>query len=570
MASASELRLLVITLEFLGPVFSGNGQYCRAIVRALKAQGARVMVVSGRKGDVGMPAQDEEGRAHAADPRHGVVDVPLDMWQRLDRSSGWAQLAAGCATPSAVAAVTSFAPHAALLVDWTAIPAWLALKAALAAASPAPSPPSIYLNFRVFSSSFCTDEGGVDEGSRDIPDPGAGGGGAAALDALSERLFYCAMEGAAVRACTAAVALCRSDALVLTALAAGDDPLAPAPGKRLWASGCGADAAGRAWAAAAAGGAGSAPLMRIIMPPLREAIRALAIAPKESVELSGGAAVPGSAFSLASLPGYRHITCAVRLSSEKGPHRFGPLLTCLDEACPGLLDTCNLQPLVCGNGPDAAYVAAVHGLVKDASERSGGRVPPPVFITTFLGPSEMGTIFASTALNVHTPLADAYGMTIVEAAALGVPSLVHIPSACDAAGGLGGAEGVFGPVPDLPLPGYLCVRPAHLLLPAGSGSVAAAEALGPASLALAASLPPVGACDLLGVHLASDSLPTGGVVPVDLSATPAEQAAQLLPWLKGGRALADVAERARGRALAWTERDNGSALLHLLREVRGL
>ncbi len=50
-------------------------------------------------------------------------------------------------------------------------------------------------------------------------------------------------------------------------------------------------------------------------------------------------------------------------------------------------------------------------------------VPDAIIEEMFLGPMELAKIFSTTALNVHPCLYDAYGMTIVEAASQGAPSL---------------------------------------------------------------------------------------------------------------------------------------------------
>ena len=47
--------------------------------------------------------------------------------------------------------------------------------------------------------------------------------------------------------------------------------------------------------------------------------------------------------------------------------------------------------------------------------------PSAVVIESFLGPEALGAVFARTALNVHPCAYDAYGMTLVEAAAFGCP-----------------------------------------------------------------------------------------------------------------------------------------------------
>jgi glycosyltransferase involved in cell wall biosynthesis len=46
-------------------------------------------------------------------------------------------------------------------------------------------------------------------------------------------------------------------------------------------------------------------------------------------------------------------------------------------------------------------------------------------IEHFLSPEELGELFSETVLNIHPPTHDAFGMTIVESAAFGAPSVVH-------------------------------------------------------------------------------------------------------------------------------------------------
>jgi hypothetical protein len=52
-------------------------------------------------------------------------------------------------------------------------------------------------------------------------------------------------------------------------------------------------------------------------------------------------------------------------------------------------------------------------------ERLRAACPGSIISAGFLGPADMAAIFGNTRLNVHTPLYDAYGMTIVEAACQG-------------------------------------------------------------------------------------------------------------------------------------------------------
>ena len=51
--------------------------------------------------------------------------------------------------------------------------------------------------------------------------------------------------------------------------------------------------------------------------------------------------------------------------------------------------------------------------------------PQAVIIADFMGPPSLAAIFSATALNFHPCEYDAYGMSLVEAAAFGAPSLVN-------------------------------------------------------------------------------------------------------------------------------------------------
>lgn len=70
----------------------------------------------------------------------------VSSWGRLDVTAPWQEYAAGAATPEALEAVRSFAPEVVLGVDWSALPAYRALKPALEADTT-----FVYLNYRVFT-----------------------------------------------------------------------------------------------------------------------------------------------------------------------------------------------------------------------------------------------------------------------------------------------------------------------------------------------------------------------------------------------------------------------------------
>ena len=72
------------------------------------------------------------------------------MWGRLDRLSGWAELAEQAASDAIVEQVASFQPSAILGVDWSSLPAYTALATALQSKG-LHVPPYIYMNYRSLS-----------------------------------------------------------------------------------------------------------------------------------------------------------------------------------------------------------------------------------------------------------------------------------------------------------------------------------------------------------------------------------------------------------------------------------
>ena len=389
------LRVLLVALELLGPCFSGNGQYARCIVRGLVRAGARVLIVSGRPADAPMEAQDAEMRAHASDDAHGIIDVPLSSWGRLDSRGPWRDLVAGCDAPAVAARVAAFAPDVACAVDFHAVPAWAAIRARLAASGP-PPPPLVWLNFRVYSASTSMH-----------------------ADA-SDAAFYSHAEADALAAADLSVALCRSDALHLLALSAGVDPA----GNTLRVSGEGADATNS--------DAASPPLPRvsILLPPLRGDIAALVdhVPPPsgDALESSGSAAAAGDAAFTTLVPSL--VTSLIRLSPEKHAACVPTLLEALDAASPGALRSQRLTPFMAGAAGESDYARTVRERVT--------ALEGAVVTTAFLGPADLARVLRAGALNLHPARVEAYGMTIVEAAALGVPSLVHVPGWRARAGGM--------------------------------------------------------------------------------------------------------------------------------------
>jgi hypothetical protein len=106
---ATPRRIVLLSQEFLDPLFSGNGVYARSLVRALRAGGSRVLVLGGC-------SDDAAAAAAAAGEDVAAVPLPAATWTRLDCRGGWAPFAAGAA--AAAARLRAFAPDVALAVDW--------------------------------------------------------------------------------------------------------------------------------------------------------------------------------------------------------------------------------------------------------------------------------------------------------------------------------------------------------------------------------------------------------------------------------------------------------------------
>jgi glycosyltransferase involved in cell wall biosynthesis len=106
-----------------------------------------------------------------------------------------------------------------------------------------------------------------------------------------------------------------------------------------------------------------------------------------------------------------------RQSPEKCIHRFVKFI----EMAADVLQELNLTVVLAGAASDIAYA-------RKARERLLEAVPSAIVIDRFLSPKELGAVFAHTILSFHPSFYDAYGMTIVEAAAFGAPTVVAGPS----------------------------------------------------------------------------------------------------------------------------------------------
>jgi hypothetical protein len=330
------LRILFITLEFRAGAFSGNGVYAQSQVRALAAAGHTLHVLSGRPddtsscGEEGAAAVDVDANSGDGDGgrvRVTALPLPRGSWGRLDARSGWREFAkAARSNPELTAAVAAFKPDVVLGVDWSSLPAWQALQNTILQ-TPPPSnklqPPLPPLLPPFVYSNF--------------------------------RVFtrtdaaHAALESSAVSAAAAVITLCPADAEYVT------ERLSPA-------------------------GAAVAPA--VVLPPLRDDVRRLAVATTTAATATTAAPqsgdediarvsppppppttttthpavkkpwhrpAPASSFS-ADGSHHRHrvfVTCCVRLSPEKEPERFIELVEEL--ARRGVLEDDKVVPLLCAS-----------------------------------------------------------------------------------------------------------------------------------------------------------------------------------------------------------------------------
>ena len=109
------------------------------------------------------------------------------------------------------------------------------------------------------------------------------------------------------------------------------------------------------------------------------------------------------------------ITCVARQSPEKCIQRFVAFIEMA--ANTGILEQLNLTVVLAGAVSDLNYAQQLHKRLLRA-------VPTAIIIDRFLSPFELGAVFAHTILNFHPPSYDAYGMTVIEAAAFGAPTVL--------------------------------------------------------------------------------------------------------------------------------------------------
>lgn len=113
-----------------------------------------------------------------------------------------------------------------------------------------------------------------------------------------------------------------------------------------------------------------------------------------------------------------YLVSLVRLSDDKGPHRFVTLLQNLQKIDPDIWKRTGVVPLICGADSQPEYARRL----KDELKKT---VPHAVIMDKFLRPEELAIVLQNSVLNIHPAVYEAYGLTIVEAAAMGCPTVLN-------------------------------------------------------------------------------------------------------------------------------------------------
>lgn len=115
----------------------------------------------------------------------------------------------------------------------------------------------------------------------------------------------------------------------------------------------------------------------------------------------------------------RYLVSLVRLSVNKGAQRYVQMLEHITEKDPQFWSRTGVVPLMCGAESQPEFA-------KEIKARLMKSIPGAVLMDSFLNPQELSTVLQDSILNVHPAIYEAYGMTMVEAASMGCPSVLHV------------------------------------------------------------------------------------------------------------------------------------------------
>ena len=386
-------KIVVFTYEFTYSPFSGNGILARSLVKSLLGLGCTVTVWCCRPPQEEYGTNNLSGDNHLTQPeisedsmeRLELVSniVSGSAWRRVDDQSCWRDftmsnlllLNAEMARRLNTAILDA---DALCIIDWSGAFAYRSiLQQQSIDAKGVVSKFNLYLNFRVFSL-------GVND--------------------LKAQKFYDEMELKAMKNANVVVSLSSRDSHHLSTILLKDEEKTAINQK-------------------------SRIPVEIVLPPLRQDMEIFAKGrnnPKDyllylpdcirsQIEMrrtSIDATVSNRLFIDRPI-----IACVARLSPEKCIQRFVKFI----EMATDVLEELNLTVVLAGAASDIHYA-------RKTRERLLKAYPSTIIIDRFLSSKELGAVFAHTSLNFHPSFYDAYGMTIVEAAAFGATSVLAGPS----------------------------------------------------------------------------------------------------------------------------------------------
>lgn len=361
MGEGETKHILLICIEFIQPLFSGNGILTQGLVRGLLMlpQRYHITVLCARpeskkndpveinaKSDIMDTTSDPFFKARL-DGRLNVMvcDVPDETWRRLDRSSCWKMVSEQSPSllhPYVVENDIQF--DFTFAIDWSALPAFYNLQKLNVITK---STKLVYFVFRVFSASkeLCQSD--------------------------DDYHFYKTNEMLGMENADLTILLSHVDEKALAKELDIEEKINNA---------------------------------HILVPPLRHDIHCYAKI-TTAVKIMNEQPINGQE--------PRYILCNARLSPEKNALKFAQIMKKLGEN--DILAELNITPLLIGAICDEEYANKVRAILPSQS----------IIINRFINSDEMSKYLRYTILNVHPSIYDAYGMTFVEAAAFGVPSIIH-------------------------------------------------------------------------------------------------------------------------------------------------
>jgi glycosyltransferase involved in cell wall biosynthesis len=113
-----------------------------------------------------------------------------------------------------------------------------------------------------------------------------------------------------------------------------------------------------------------------------------------------------------------YMVCLVRLSEDKGPQRFVEVCEAMTLADPTVWQRTGVIPLMAGASSQPEFAKALKTRFRQA-------VPHAIVVDEFLNPLQLSQILQNAIINIHPARYEAFGMTIVEAASCGVPTVFN-------------------------------------------------------------------------------------------------------------------------------------------------